>query len=332
MQIYDESFVVYDQDFYNIIGESNKLEILATANYQFAHEAGVYVMETNEVFFTSNRLGNTTTADQYTQINKINLSTNVSSNIEPKQPILLANGGTYNRGQVIICSQGQRDIGGSIVSLNPISNEVKIIVDNFFNLKFNSPNDIVVSNDDCYWFTDPSYGYEQNFRDKPQLGEYVYRFDPSTNNIRVVADGFVKPNGIVFSPDETILYITDTGYVGFIDGIVNYDPMKPRTIYAFDVNGSVLSNRRVFAVVDAGIPDGIKLDVNGNVYTGTGDGIQVFNKLGTLLGKIIIPTGVANFVFAGKALKTLVILAETTIYAINLMVEGALINKYNTSN
>lgn len=317
------TFNVYDKDFSNIIDDNAKLEILATDNYNFAHEAGVYVMDSNEVYFTSNLLGNNSTGDQHIEINKINLFTKKVSNVKPERPILLANGGTYNNGQVIICSQGQRDIGGSIVSLDPNSNKVTTIVDSYFGLKFNSPNDIVVSKDGCYWFTDPSYGYEQNFRDEPQLGNYVYRFDPSTNNIRVVADGFVKPNGIAFSPDERILYITDTGYGG------NFDPMKPHTIYAYDVNGSVLSNRRVFAVIDVGIPDGIKIDVKGNVYTATGDGIQIFNNLGTLLGKIIIPkTGVANFVFAGECLKTLVMFAENIIYSINLKVEGALISKY----
>ncbi|CAG8580858.1 12823_t:CDS:1 [Acaulospora colombiana] len=276
-------------------------------------------MEKNEVFFTSNRLGNTSTADQYTEISKIDLSTGDVTIVNPKPPILLANGGTYHDGKVIICSQGQRDIGGSIVSLDPYSNEATTVVDNFFGLKFNSPNDIVISKDGSYWFTDPSYGYEQKFRDSPQLGEYVYRFDPFIKNIRVIADGFVKPNGIAFSPDEKTLYITDTG---FFTSSGEYDPMRPHVIYAFDVNSDKnLSNRRVFAVTDVGIPDGIKLDVKGNVYTGTGDGVQVFDSSGTLLGKIIIPNSVANFVFAKN---TLVILWETTIYEVNLLIEGAL--------
>ncbi|GES73399.1 calcium-dependent phosphotriesterase [Rhizophagus clarus] len=295
---------VYDNNFLNIIDANATPEILATADYNFAHEAGVYVMDSNEVYFTSNRLGDTSTADQHVEINKINLSTKKVSNVNPERSILLANGGTYNSGQVIICSQGQRDIGGSIVSLDPNSNKVTTIVDSYFGLKFNSPNDIVVSKDGCYWFTDPSYGYEQNFRDEPQLGNYVYRFDPSTNNIRVVADGFIKPNGIAFSPDERILYITDTGYIGFVNGNINFDPMKPRTIYAYDVDGSVLSNRRVFAVIDVGVPDGIKTDVK----------------------------GVANFVFAGEGLKTLVMFAEKIIYSINLKVGGALISKYKAED
>ncbi|CAG8446499.1 1710_t:CDS:1 [Diversispora eburnea] len=322
-QLENTTFVTYDQTFDDIIGPNPKLEVLATAQYPFAHEAGVYVMKSNEVFFTSNRLGDTTTDNQYTEINKINLSTREWSTVEPKKPILLANGGTYHDGRIIICSQGQGDIGGSIVSLDPISNEVTTIIDNFFGLKFNSPNDIVVSSDGCYWFTDPSYGYEQKFRNAPQLGEFVYCFDPSTGNIRVVADGFVKPNGIAFSPDEKILYITDTG---FFNGMGEQDVMKPHTIYAFDVSGKILFNRRVFAVVDVGIPDGIKLDVNGNVYVGAGDGVHVFNNSGTLLGKIVMPQShtVSNLVFVRNLL---IMFTDNTIYAVNLMVKGALNNE-----
>ncbi|KAF0411915.1 calcium-dependent phosphotriesterase [Gigaspora margarita] len=306
------NFLVYNQKFYNIIGTNPKLEVLAKADYPFAHEGGAYVAESDEVFFSSNRLDN-----QKTQINKINLSTKKISTVIPKDPIFFSNGMCYYNGKVIICSQGKQNVGGSIVSLDPISNEVTTIVDNFFGLKFNSPNDIIVSKDGHYWFTDPSYGYEQGFRDAPQLGNYVYRFDPSTGSIRVVSDDFIKPNGIAFSPDEKTLYITDTG---FFDGTGEYDPKKPHAVYAFDVNGSIIYNRRIFAVVDVGIPDGIKLDFEGNVYVGAGDGVQVFDNSGILLGKIIIPNGAPNLIFVKN---TLIIFAETVIYSVDLKMLGA---------
>ncbi|CAG8766905.1 5078_t:CDS:1, partial [Racocetra fulgida] len=306
-----KSFLAYNQKFYDIIGKNPKLEEIASADYSFAHEGGAYIAELNELFFSSNRLDNNTIIE----INKINLSTKKVSTVTPKDPILFANGMCSYKGKVIICSQGEKDIGGSIVSLDPISNKVTTIVDNFFGLKFNSPNDVIVSKDGSYWFTDPSYGSEQEFRDAPQLGNNVYRFNPKTGNIRVVADGFIKPNGIAFSPDEKTLYITDTG---FFNGTGGFDPKRPHAIYAFDVDGSILSNRRLIAVSDVGIPDGIKLDYEGNLYVGCGDGVQVFDKSGTLLGKIVIPKGVANLALVKS---TLIAFAETTIYSVKLKVK-----------
>ncbi|KAF0490780.1 calcium-dependent phosphotriesterase [Gigaspora margarita] len=268
--------------FSKIIGKNPKLEVLASKDYDFAHEGGVYVERSNEVFFTSNRLDN----NQKTEIYKINLTNNNVSKVTPipKESILFANGMYYHNDKVIICAQGQGNIGGSIVSLDPKTNETEIIVDNFFGLKFNSPNDIVVSKDGCYWFTDLSYGFEQGFCDKPQLGDNIYRFDPCTGNIRVVAD-------------------------------VSLNQMRPHAIYAFDVKkGGSLSNRRLIAVSDLGIPDGIKLDLNGNIYVGTADGVQVFDDSGTLLGKIVIPNGVVNLVFVRKQL---IFFAKKTIYSVN---------------
>ncbi|CAG8511081.1 34948_t:CDS:2, partial [Gigaspora margarita] len=249
-----ENFLVYNHKFYDIIGRHPKMEVIASAKYAFAHEGGAYIAKFNEVFFSSNRLDNNTKI----QISKINLETNeVSFNITPKEPILFANGMYSYDGKVIICVQGQGNIGGSIVSLNPKTKKVTTIVDNFFAM--------VMSKD----------------FDAPQLGDNVYRFDPFTGNIRVVADGFIKPNGLAFSPDEKILYITDTG---FFNGTGGYDPKRPHAIYAFDVKKyGILSNRRLIAVTDVGLPDGIKLDINGNIYVGTADGIQVFDDSGTLL-------------------------------------------------
>ncbi|CAG8658057.1 12135_t:CDS:2, partial [Acaulospora morrowiae] len=240
-------------------------QVLATANYKFAHEAGVYIAERNDKIST----------------------------VKPSSPILLANGGTFHNGKVIFCAQGQRDIDGSIVSMDPYS----ILSSITFS---------VLS----------SIALMTLLSQKMAATEYVYQFDPSTGDIRVVADGFVKPNGIAFSPDEKKIYITDTG---FYTGTGKYDPMRPHTIYEFDVNDNYLSNRRVFAVIDVGVPNGIKLDIRGNVYTRNGDGVQIFSSHGKLLGKIIIPGGVSNIVFARR---TLTLLAETSIYEVKLEVEG----------
>lgn len=93
------------------------------------------------------------------------------------------------------------------------SSAPKPIVTNFHGRDFNSVNDVVVSKDGCIWFTDPNYGYEQGFRQKPRLPNQVYRYNPKTGDLRVVADGFGRPNGIAFNPDETVVYITDTDFI-----------------------------------------------------------------------------------------------------------------------
>ncbi|KAI7092068.1 calcium-dependent phosphotriesterase [Hortaea werneckii] len=191
---------------------------------------------------------------------------------------------------------------GGIVKMSPAPPyKASTLVDGFLGRQFNSVNDLVVHQDGSIWFTDPMYGWEQGFRPKPRLPCQVYRFDPESGDIRVVADGFGRPNGLCFSPDEKIMYITDTD---IIHGDGNFDETRPGTIYAFDVSfhsGSpFLSNRRVFAMAARGAPDGIKCDTQGNVYSGCGDGVNVWGPSGTLLGKIEIPGGVANFCFTRK--------------------------------
>ncbi|KAK9708348.1 hypothetical protein K7432_009688 [Basidiobolus ranarum] len=320
----EAAFIVYNKKFYDIIGTKPNLTVVAEKDFSFAHEAGIYVAKTNEIIFTSNRLGDTSGTEQYVDIFKMNVDTYEVSKVSPKSEIYLANGGTFYDGKAIIVGQGKGSHGSAIYSVDPVTYETKVILNNFFGLKFNSMNDVVVSRKDgSFWFTDPSYGHEQKFRDQPQLGDFVYRWDPKTGDVRLAADGFVKPNGIQFSPDENIAYISDTG---FTTGVGETDVKRPHTVYAFDVsrkNGSAfLTNRRVFAMSDTGIPDGIKLDVRGNVYVGSGDGVNVYSPQGVLLGKINT-VRCANLVFAKK---DLFILSETQIYHAKLNVEGVKLN------
>jgi len=213
----------------------------------------------------------------------------------------MANGGTNYRDGIILCAQGSlKEPAGLIYMEAKRPHRTCTLINNYHSRPFNSPNDVVVHSDGSIWFTDPIYGYEQGFRPKPQLPQHVYRFVPSTGDIRVVADGFGRPNGICFSPDEQTIYITDTDA---IHGDGSKDGTRAATIYGFSVfsdpaTGSpFLINRRVFAYADTGFPDGIKCDVHGNVYAGCGDGVNVWNSGGTLIGKILIEGGVANFCF-----------------------------------
>jgi len=182
-----------------------------------------------------------------------------------------------------------------------------VVADNWFGVPFNSPNDVVVKRDGSIWFTDPSYGSVQGFRTAPKLNNQVYRISV-TGVVDAVADGFTQPNGLAFSPDEKRLYVKDTGFAVGVAG--QFDVTKPHSITVFDVGADgLLCNRRVFASVGVydgsspglGIPDGIKVDTEGRVYTGTLDGVQVFSHSGKPLG-LIRQSGVANMGFAGKGL------------------------------
>ncbi|NEO95929.1 MAG: SMP-30/gluconolactonase/LRE family protein, partial [Moorea sp. SIO3G5] len=191
-------------------------------------------------------------------------------------------------------------------------------------LPFNSPNDIVVKSDNTIWFTDPSYGYLQGFKNPPEVGNFVYRYDPETGFLSVVADSFNKPNGLAFSPDERILYINDSGA---IQEPGSYDVDLPHHIRAFDVqDGCRLVNDRLFAVITPGVPDGLKVDTEGRVYSSAGDGVQVFNQQGDLIGKILVDDdvaqGVANFTFGGSDNNILYMMADTAIYAATLQAKG----------
>ncbi|KJZ77632.1 hypothetical protein HIM_02809 [Hirsutella minnesotensis 3608] len=276
----------------------------------FAHEAGVFIQQEQEdsLFITSNLFpapaspsGNKT--EQKTiQLSRLVMPKDGSPvRLEAIDPpgIIMPNGGVNYEDGMVFCAQGDQTSSGGLVFMQPTPPyNTRLLVGEFEGQPFNSPNDVVAHKDGSLWFTDPLYGSEQGIRPPPKIPQQVYRFDPKTNSTRVVADGFGRPNGISFSPDQQILYVSDTD---FIHGDGSTDENRARAIFAFDIaqNGTepTLTNRRLFAKADAGIPDGIKCDTNGNVYSGCGDGIHVWNPKGELLGKILIEKGAANFAF-----------------------------------
>jgi len=208
-----------------------------------------------------------------------------------------ANGMTADAdGHLIVCEQGSRWEPARISRVDRRTGAREPVVEDWRGLPFNSPNDVVVASDGALWFTDPSYGHLQGFRPPPMVGDYVYRHDPATGQTTVVADGLDKPNGIAFSPDECVLYVTDSG--------ANQEPGsyrvgRPHNIKAFDVvNGRRLAGERLFAVISPGFPDGLKVDAEGRVYASSFSGVQVFDPDGRLLGEIHLP-GAVNFCFGG---------------------------------
>ncbi|KAK4959461.1 hypothetical protein LTR10_004266 [Elasticomyces elasticus] len=187
---------------------------------------------------------------------------------------------------------------GGIYALNPFPPyNSSLLLGSHGDYPFNSPDDVTVSPDGTIWMTDPVYGFGQGSRPVPLLPNQVYSFNVSTNDVRVVADGFGRPNGITASPDGGTIYIGDTGaQVG--NGTLDFQ--GPRTIYAFDRVGKFLTNRRVFAMPQAldSAPDGIKVDSHGNVWAVVfGKGVYVWDAEGTLLGTVALPGTVGNLGF-----------------------------------
>ncbi|KAJ5081534.1 hypothetical protein NUU61_009798 [Penicillium alfredii] len=294
------SFQAHDQRFSAILGTSPTIELLAeNEKYPFAHEAGVFFPDTNKLYITSNRcIG--PEKQQKVHITCVDLSKEPVTNEEISTEIPMANGGiNYGRDHVLFCAQGSMTQPSGLYRMSTAApHKAELSKGEFFGQQFNSVNDVVVHTDGSIWFTDPIYGSEQGYRPPPSLPNQVYRWHPDTGNIRAMADGFGRPNGICFSPDEKTVYITDTDRVHG-DGTV--DDQRVSSIYAFDVSTyhgePFLTNQRLFAMADNGIPDGIKCDLEGNVYSGCGDGINVWSPGGVLLGRILIDGGVANFCF-----------------------------------
>src|SRR6185437_5695915 len=144
----------------------------------------------------------------------------------------------------------------------------------------------------------------------------VYRLDPATGALAVALGDFDKPNGLAFSPDESVLYVADTG--------ISHRPGGAHHIRAFDVvDGKTPRNGRVFAEISPGCSDGFRVDRQGNVWTSAGDGVHCYAPGGRFLGRIKVPETVANVTFGGPQRNRLFITATTSLYAISVAVTGA---------
>jgi len=234
---------------------------------------------------------------------------------EFRRPSNYANGHTRDReGRLVSCEHGARR-----VTRTEWDGSITVLADRYKGKRLNSPNDVVVKSDGSIWFTDPSYGILSDYeghKGESEIGAcHVYRIDPRSGKLEIVADDFDKPNGLAFSPDEKILYIADTG--------ASHDPEGPRHIRAFKVGkeGKV-SGGKVFAVCDAGVFDGFRLDEDGNIWSSAGDGVHCISPKGELLGKIRVPEVVANVTFGGPKKNRLFVTATTSLYAIYLNRRG----------
>ena len=234
-----------------------------------------------------------------------------------RKPSNFANGNTRDRqGRLVTCLHGGRG-----VIRTEIDGTITVVADHHDGKRLNSPNDVVVKSDGSIWFTDPPFGLLGNYegyRAEPELPvTRVYRVDGATGALSVAADHVNGPNGLAFSPDESLLYVVESR-------------ATPRAIVAYDVvGGSRLGSRRKVIDAGAGTPDGFRVDVDGNLWCGWGmgepglDGVHVFNADGRLIGRIDLPERCANVCFGGTYRNRLFMAASTSVYALYVNTQGA---------
>jgi gluconolactonase len=233
-----------------------------------------------------------------------------------RKPSNLGNGNTRDReGRLLTCEHGARR-----VTRTEYDGTITVLMDAFDGKPLNAPNDIVVKSDGSIWFTDPFFptvGTDEDRIVAPELPHNVYRLDPGSGQARVVAGGEYKPNGIAFSPDESRCYIVNSS-------------ATPREILVYDVidGGTKLANRRAFITCQSGeVPDGFRVDTDGNLWCGWGvgpqrEGVKVFDKAGKPIGFIALPERAANLCFGGARRNRLFVAASHSIYALYVNTQG----------
>jgi gluconolactonase len=225
-----------------------------------------------------------------------------------RQPAGNTNGHTLDgQGRLVSCEHGNRR-----VTRTEHDGTVRVLADNYEGRRLNSPNDVVVRSDGSVWFTDPAYGIDsdyEGFKGEIETGGcHVYRIDPAGGAIIRVADDFNRPNGLAFSNDESLLYVTDTAEA---------------TIRVFKVTGNGLSGGELFADCGNGAFDGIRLDAEGRIWGAAADGVHIYHPDGTLLGKLLVPETVSNLCFGGAKRNRLFMTATTSLYSLFLTVNGS---------
>ncbi len=228
-----------------------------------------------------------------------------------QSPCRFHNGHTLDReGRLVSCEHQGRQ-----VSRVEVDGSVTTLASHYQGKRLNSPNDVVVKSDGSIWFTDPTYGIDGHYEGDKANSEidasHVYRIDPDTLDVVAVATDFVKPNGLAFSPDESLLYIADTGATHVEGG--------PQHIRMFNVVAdNTLSGDRMFATSTNGLFDGFRVDIDGNIWTSAGDGVHCYTPQGELIGKILTDETVANVEFGGIKRNRLFICATRSLHAVYL--------------
>lgn len=233
-----------------------------------------------------------------------------------REPSAFANGHTRDcEGRLIGCSHEDR-----CIKRTELDGSITMLVDRYHGKRLNSPNDVIVKSDGTVWFSDPVYGIVTDYeggKSESELPANLYRFDPRDGSLVVVADDFENPNGLCFSPDERLLYVSESG-LPFVS-----DPLQHLRVFDVSADGSCLTNSRIFYKVNPGFTDGMRCDQEGNLWSSAGDGVHCISPNAELLGKIAVPFTVSNLCFGGRHFSRLFICASRTLFAIYLNTRGA---------
>ncbi|CAN7603601.1 SMP-30/gluconolactonase/LRE family protein [Caballeronia sp. LjRoot29] len=233
-----------------------------------------------------------------------------------RRPSGFANGHTRDRqGRLIGCSHRHR-----CIARTELDGSITVLADRYQGKRLNSPNDVIVKSDGTTWFSDPPYGIQTDYEGGKQAQERpacVYRLVPETGSLTVVSKAFTGPNGLCFSPDESLLYVSESG--------LQFDPSPVQHISVMDLadDGARCSEPRVFHKVDSGFTDGFRCDEQGNLWASTADGVHCIAPSGDLLGKIRVPFLVSNLTFGGRNRSRLFICASHTLFSIYTNQRGA---------
>jgi gluconolactonase len=235
-----------------------------------------------------------------------------------RKPSHNSNGNTRDRqGRLLTCEHDARR-----VTRTEYDGTITVLADSYEGKPLNSPNDVVCKSDGSIWFTDPPFGLLSFYEGHPAQAELptnVYRLEPESKKLTVVAGDVNRPNGLAFSPDESKLYVVEAG-------------VTPRVIRAYDVveNGTGLANMRPLITAEQnGTPDGLRVDVDGNLWVGWGmgeaglDGVGIFNPDGQPIGRIDLPERCANLCFGGRHRNRLFMCGSTSIYSLFVNTQGA---------
>ena len=234
-----------------------------------------------------------------------------------RRPSDYANGHTRDRqGRLVSCEHGNRR-----VTRTEYDGAITVLADAWQGKPLNSPNDVIVKSDGSVWFTDPPFGilgeYEGH-KAEPQVGQNVYRVDGNSGELSVIADDVLGPNGLCFSPDESLLYVVES----------RGEPTRKILAYDVSANGREIGNKRVHIDADGGTPDGMRCDVDGNLWCGWGmgsaelDGVFVFAPDGALIGRIALPERCANVCFGGPKRNRLFMAAAQSVYSLYVNTQG----------
>jgi gluconolactonase len=215
------------------------------------------------------------------------------------------------QGRIVSCQHAGRNLVRT-----EANGDITVLADKYDGKRFNSPNDVAVRSDGTLWFTDPSWG----LKEKAEIpGHWVFKLDPKSGKVDPVIKDLPMPNGIVFSSDESRLYVADTG-----GNTRHPDPAfhkLPASIHCYAIDKDGRLGKTIFVIKQGS--DGIRLDVKGNLYTTHGNKVHVYNADGKLVGQIEVPENPANLCFGGDDFKTLFITARTSLYSVRVKVAGA---------